>query len=348
MASEARDLAAGLARREPALAAELLPAGHRAGTEWRCGSLAGEAGQSLGVHLFGPRAGVWCDFTTGESGDALDLVAAVRFSGHDRMRNAIAWARAWLGQPAQVPSSHRDQAPQREPRGASNDDDGERRRRKALGLFLSASRGLRDTPAAAYLAGRGIDLGSIGRAPGALRFHAAAWCGEVARPLPAMLAAIIDGTGRHVATHRTWLADDGAGRWVKAALNNAKMTLGSYAGGFIPLQRGGSGKPISEAPDGETVAIAEGIETALSVALACPELRVLAAVSLGNMARIALPPSLRYVILCADNDASDNEAAARALRTATARLASEGRQVRVARPPIGKDFNDTLLAARTA
>ncbi len=346
MPSEARDLAAALARRAPALAAELLPAGHRAGAEWRCGSLAGERGQSLGVHLFGSRAGVWCDFTTGESGDALDLVAAVRFAGH--LRDAIEWARAWLSQPAEAPPTRRSVAPHREPGSRGNDDDTERRRRKALGLFLSASAGLRGTPAAAYLAGRGIDLGSMGRTPRALRFHPEAWCAEVAQPLPAMLAAITDGAGQHVATHRTWLATDGAGRWGKAALRNPKMTLGSYAGGFIPLQRGASGRPIREASEDETVAIAEGIETALSVAIACPELRVLAAVSLGNMARLALPPALRAVILCADNDGADNQAAARALRTATARLASEGRQVRVARPPIGKDFNDTLRAALTA
>jgi hypothetical protein len=347
MPSEARDLATALARQAPALALELLPAGHREGAEWRCGSLAGEPGQSLGMHLFGPRAGVWCDFTTGESGDALDLVAAIRFGG--RVRDAIAWGRAWLGRSAEASVSRRGNESARAPRGVPHDDDGERRRRRALGLFLSAPVGLRNTPAASYLASRGIDLGCLGRAPGALRFHPAAWCGEVAQPLPAMLAAIIDGTGRHVATHRTWLSDDDdAGGWGKAALKNPKMTLGSYAGGFIPLQRGGSGKAIGEAPEGETVAIAEGIETALSVALACPELRVLAAVSLGNMARIALPRTLRFVILCADNDAADNETAARALRTATARLASEGRQVRVARPPIGKDFNDTLLAAHTA
>ena len=159
-----------------------------------------------------------------------------------------------------------------------------------------------------------------------------------------MLAAITNGDGEHVATHRTWLARDDAGRWIKAPLRDAKKTLDSYAGGFIPLWRGASGKPLRSAPIGETVAIAEGIETALSVAVACPELRTLAAVSLGNMARIALPPAVRTVILCADNDGPENVSAARALAETVARFSAEGRQVRVARPPIGKDFNDTLRA----
>jgi phage/plasmid primase-like uncharacterized protein len=90
------------------------------------------------------------------------------------------------------------------------------------------------------------------------------------------------------------------------------------------------------------VALAEGIETALSVALATPELRVLCAVSSGNMAKVELPPAVSLVILCADND-GDNPKTAKALADAVERFTSEGREVRIARPPEGiKDFNDVL------
>ncbi len=339
MQHDAHELAAELARRAPALVAELLPHGHREGAEWRCGSLDGEAGKSLAVHLFGSRAGVWSDFASGEAGDALDLVAAVR-SGRN-MRDAMAWARAWLGRPEQAAPA-RVAPTERAPTGP--DDDQAERRRKALALFLAAPEGIAGTPVALYLAGRGIDLSELGRAPRALRFRADAWCSEARRGLPAMLAAITNGAGEHVATHRTWLARDEAGRWRKAVLQEPKKTLGSYAGGFIPLQRGASRKPLRSAPEGETVAIAEGIETALSVALACPELRVIAAVSLGNMARIVLPAAVRTVIVCADNDGAENDSAARALAGAVAAFGKGGRRVRLARPPVGKDFNDTLQA----
>ena len=341
MRSDARDLAGALGQRAPTLAAELLPHGRREGHEWRCGSLTGEAGKSLAVHLSGSRAGVWSDFASGEAGDALDLVAAVRCGGS--IKDAIAWARTWLGQPDRpIPASVAN-ASQR-PSAPQEDDDQAARRRKALALFLAAPEGIGGTPAAAYLAGRGIDLAAFGRAPRALRCHPDAWCGEVRRGLPAMLAAITNGQGQHVATHRTWLVRDTARHWTKAPLQEAKKTLGSYSGGFIPLQRGATARPLRGARDGETVAIAEGIETALSVAIACPELRVLSAVSLGNMARIVLPVAVRTVILCADNDGPNNASAARGLAEAVARFSTEGRQVRVARPPIGKDFNDTLRA----
>lgn len=61
-----------------ALCARWLAGGRRIGPEWRCGSLAGEEGGSLGVRLTGRRAGCWADFATGEKGgDAVSLAAAI-------------------------------------------------------------------------------------------------------------------------------------------------------------------------------------------------------------------------------------------------------------------------------
>lgn len=51
----------------------------RVGNELCCGSISGEAGDSLKVHLSGEKAGVWCDFASGErGGDLLDLWARMR------------------------------------------------------------------------------------------------------------------------------------------------------------------------------------------------------------------------------------------------------------------------------
>ena len=51
-----------LAVRIESLCAHLFPSGHREGSEWRVGSIAGEPGDSLGIHLEGDKAGVWSDF----------------------------------------------------------------------------------------------------------------------------------------------------------------------------------------------------------------------------------------------------------------------------------------------
>jgi hypothetical protein len=328
---------AQLAASAPALCLELLPAGKRQGAEWRVGSIAGEPGQSLGVRLFGAKAGVWQDFASADRshrGDALDLVAAVLFGGDKR--EALRWARAWLGLDSGGAPFRTRQAPRPASRETAERDE-EGRRLKARALWLGAQP-IEGTPAAEYLAGRGLRLEALPRIPGALRFHPATWCQEVRGPLPAMLAAIVRG-GAIVACHRTYLAPRPGGGWGKAKLANAKKVLGAFGGGVIALHRGASGKPLREAPEGDVAAIAEGIEDALTVALHSPEWRCLAAVSLGNMGSVELPEAVGEVVLVFDRDGEN--AQARAARARAERwFLEQGRAVRAVKPPEGfKDMN---------
>lgn len=83
-----------LADRAQSVAEHLLPNGKREGPEWRAGSVDGEKGQSLGVHLTGDKAGIWSDFQSGERGDLLDLWCAARRMS---LAEALDDARAWLG-----------------------------------------------------------------------------------------------------------------------------------------------------------------------------------------------------------------------------------------------------------
>ena len=88
------EIASRLAGRVNDVCMHLLPSGKRDGSEWRVGSTGGEKGQSLGVHLKGTKSGVWCDFSTGETGDLLDLWCAVRSCD---MRTALTEAKSYLG-----------------------------------------------------------------------------------------------------------------------------------------------------------------------------------------------------------------------------------------------------------
>lgn len=71
----AKELSDRLSQRAEDFARFLFPNGKKSGSEWCIGSLQGEKGTSLKIHLKGVKAGVWCDFATGQGGDLLDLWA---------------------------------------------------------------------------------------------------------------------------------------------------------------------------------------------------------------------------------------------------------------------------------
>lgn len=102
-----------LTNRAQAAAEYLLPQGRREAGEWRAGSIDGEPGRSLGVHLTGAKAGIWADFNGGAGGDLLDLWAQVRRCD---LATAIKQAREWLGMSRPEPYREPRKAYQRPPK----------------------------------------------------------------------------------------------------------------------------------------------------------------------------------------------------------------------------------------
>lgn len=90
-----------LALRAQAVAEHLLPGGVKQANEWRAGSVGGEKGESLGVHLNGEKAGIWSDFATGDSGDLIDLWCAAKGVG---LADGLDQIRAYLGVQRQQPA----------------------------------------------------------------------------------------------------------------------------------------------------------------------------------------------------------------------------------------------------
>lgn len=91
----AKEISKQLSQRAEDVACYLLPNGKREGNEWCVGSIAGEAGKSLRVHLVGEKAGVWCDFANeSDKGDLLDLWALKR---NLKISEAIKEAAHYLG-----------------------------------------------------------------------------------------------------------------------------------------------------------------------------------------------------------------------------------------------------------
>lgn len=351
----AAELAAGLAADIDALAAQCLPNGKRIGTEWRA---VGPNGATWVVCLAGHKRGVFLDTGAGSGGDALELATRTMCRG-DR-RAGFEWAARRLGlwvdrdpdaprpDPAEdaaerarrAEEAARREAVRREREAAEI----ERRRRLAFARFLGGAP-IGGTPAASYLAGRAV-APSPSEPLGALRFapsikHPAGYV------LPAMLAAVIDpATRKHIATHHTFL-EERAGAWRKARVEPAKITLGPFRGGVIPLLRGVTRKPVAAAED-ETLLIGEGIENVLSVGRAFPDRRAWAAVAVGNLAAIAIPERFVDVMLIKDRD-GENDGPRQARDRAVHRWLHEGRAVTEWAPPPGyKDANEWWQALHDA
>lgn len=327
----------------------------------------GRADRSVGsfyVWVSGPKAGKWADFATGEHGDILDLI---RLNQNCSLADALKEARAFLGLESESPADRRrrekaaaEAKARRAEAARSQREAASRRARQAQALWLSGQQHISRTPVEAYLRDtRGIDLRALGRQPRAIRYVPHCFyqdvdpeTGEVIEvDMPAMVAIVTDAKGNSVACHRTYLGiNPVSGRWDKAAVRQPKKVLGDYAGASIHLwsgtgPRGGKGGPLAKAAEGSGVYIAEGIEDALSCAMVLPEVRVLSAISLSNMGRVALPPAVTGVTLIADQD--ENDQARQALNRAIEAHRKEGRTVRLWQNRHGgKDLNDALRQAR--
>lgn len=335
------------------IASELLPNGREECGYWRTGSIADEPGQSLAVTLSGPDQGMWCDYaaakgTPGAGGNILQLTAEAAFRGD--IGQAIQWLKSKLGLDDLSPDRLRKVQAEAVEQAKKNDltaaEAAEQKRRKALGLWI---RGIpiAGTPVEAYLGGRGIDLSRLARPPGAIVFHPEVWNVEAQRKLPAMLAAIVL-RRRHVATHRTWLAPDGKGGWTKADLEAPKKVLGGFRGGYIPLSKGACHKTLEDIDPGVDVWASEGIEDGLSAAIAKPDERFIAGVTLGNLGEILLPDQMGRLMLIGQRD--EKLKAQEALERAIGAQQERGREVWLTPPPAGgfKDVNEALMREATA
>lgn len=190
-----------------------------------------------------------------------------------------------------------------------------------LELF-GACTGLPGTIGEQYLAARGC---TVPPADGDLRFHHAlrhpgGYTG------PALVALVTHAETRQPLTlHRTWVNADGT----KADVDPPRMLLGGHrkAGGVIRLW-----------PDEAVItglAIAEGIETALSLAHAFTP--VWACIDAGNLATFPVLDGIECLTIAADHD----DAGIKAANACAKRWTDAGREVRIAMAPTPRmDIND--------
>lgn len=325
---------------------------------------------SFHISLQGAYRGRWRDESMGEGGDMLDLIQlALKM---DR-KAALEEAKAFLGMANETPQARelrlKQQAKAKQQQEADEKELAEKqakRQKQAHAIWLSSKPKLDGTPVAAYLRRRAIGLDRLGRTPHVLRYHPDLQyyymdkkTGEITEGrYPAMVAAIqgpwLPGGERPVfyGIHKTYLARDANGHWGKAPVPKAKLIWGTKKGGYVRCwagmgPRGGKGASLSKAMPGSKLYISEGIEDALSMAVLDRTVRVAAAIDLGNIQQMRLPPNISEVVLIADND--PDPAQMEPINRAIDVFSAEGRRVRLWRNNYGgKDLNDALVAAMQA
>jgi hypothetical protein len=308
-------------------------------------------GGSFVVWVKGANPGCWKDYATGDAGDVLALVAHCR--GTD-MRGALDWAldRYGLRQMSAAERRRRD-AEARAARARAERLERESRdrdRRKANLTFSRALPGLSAT-VRRYLASRGLPIPDGFEARWFRSFEAYEWwpgrdreTGEGGPLYPCMVAGFVDGGGRHVANHFTFLSPDGDG---KAPVSKPKLMWPAMTGAVIRVTRGETGlDPEAAVKAGKRgpVVITEGIEDALTLANAAPECRIWCAGSLPNYAALVDHACVSGWVIARDNDWGKPQAAA-LFERATERLRGFGKPVRVIASTSGKDFNDQWRGA---
>ena len=191
-----------------------------------------------------------------------------------------------------------------------------------------------------YLRARGIRPELQGGIPVTLRFHPLLPIDDDDRPgvqyvLAGMVAAVQAADSRRViAVHRTFIKADGSG---KADVPKKKAMRGPCWTNAVRFD-----------PAGETLAVGEGIETTLSVRQAMRMAEIgtpcWAALSLGNIGEMWIPPCVKTLLILADADSSKPEQAERILRRVAQQQRDRHPDLRVlaARPTPGCDFNDML------
>lgn len=309
--------------------------------------------------------GSWKDFARAEdTGSVIDLIGYVALGQRTKGQRiegrgeAFAWARRFLNidrplsaaelQAIQEANRARIEASQERAR-----QDDERKARGAFKMWLDSHPRVIGTLGETYLTvGRGIPIARLPREPRAMRFrdrlryqHRTPAGIDEEGEFSAIVTAMTNSKGQTRAVHRIWINADGTD---KAPVSKPRKVWGDYQGCAMRLWRGESGLSEREASEQglwDHLAFTEGVEDALSLALACPELRIWAVSSLSNLAAQELPECCGELTVLQDNDWDKPAAVAefnRAMEILDRQARARRIKLSVARSSVGKDVNDLL------
>jgi Ti-type conjugative transfer relaxase TraA len=159
------------------------------------------------------------------------------------------------------------------------------------------------------------------------------------RWFPCLMAGARSQTGDITAVQITFLNPQTA---AKADIEVAKRSFGVVKGSAVTIQDPLSEISFNETKNSNTLFIAEGVETALSLKSAGVQGTIEASLGLSNIKRITPESPHTHIVICADHDAPGSPSAKSLEKSVTA-LQEKGYAVTIIKPDqLGDDFNDVL------
>jgi conjugative relaxase-like TrwC/TraI family protein len=294
---------------------------------------------ALTLNFRGPKAGLWKRWSTGEGGK--DLISLYMAAHGVEWKVALQELANSLGL-SEGPIAKNKTLAFKKPKQneKSQETITQEKIAKAKALYHKAVP-ITGTLAEKYLREhRGI----TGELPKDFRFIKATWHLDTQEFPPALLAPIRDKSDHITGVVRIFLNRDGS-KYRKPYIDESgktqqatpKANLAISGSGAVIVQRG----VLSS-----TVWVAEGIETALSIAEVKPDQTVMASLSVNQLKNIPISPKVRNVVICADNDSASSNTKGNIVKAVESFL-SQGLKVFIALPSLPKrideyDFNDLL------
>ena len=275
---------------------------------------------SLCVTVSGKNSGLWHDFSSGEGGNLIGLAA--REYGL-KFKDALKYCANQLGISPDAAAQHMQPIARSESSELrTNEPSAEQLKKTAYAQKIFANSNLaKGSLAEAYLNKRGINIEHTQD----IRF-AHVFEPETKKTMPALVIAGRDSNGEVQTVQVTYLNDDAT----KAKLQVPKRSYGRFEGATVLIQQG----------QGSTIAVAEGLETGLSIANTNPDLSV--SISFGTVSKISVGEDKTTVIICADNDIN-NPGTKKGVAKAIGNFTAANKLVYIVQPEQeGSDFNDLL------
>lgn len=350
----------------------LLPSGRRIGRTWKANNpVKDQPGQTPELNVyFSGAIGSWKDYRSGDKGDVLGLVEYVHATD---FAGAMNLARDFLGIRAMSAEERRNN--QRRAREQRVKDDAAAQKREAAlrrtceKRFLDAFPFGAGTPAEIHArdywkTARGIDIDAVPNldrssfrfAPAVEYWSLADWRRQDGRMVkvkpgpefPAIICAMRGPMGNFIDHHVTFLDPLKADKATlpltdKGKPRSPRLMRCPNRGAVIRISHGPEGTPPEQSTEPHPLVLAEGVETALSLALALPEARVWACGSINGIRTAPVSyPFASALFVAGENDWDKPQAQAQ-LNSALTELEASGKPLELMLSHVGSDFNNLLM-----